>query len=383
MVPRRIVILGATGSIGRNALEVCRALPSRLSVLGLAAAQSWSVLAEQAQAHDCRLVAVADSRHEPALKRRLGGDCQVLAGEAGMIELCTRPEVDMVLCAIAGTGGLRPVLAAIEAGKDIALASKELLVMAGGLVMGAAARRGVRIIPVDSEHSAIFQCLRGESRGAMRRIVLTASGGPFRDYSRERLRKVGYREALAHPTWQMGAKITIDSATLMNKGLELIEAHWLFGLDQAAIEVVVHPQSIVHSMVEMCDGSLLAQMGCPDMRLPIQYALTFPERANTVFSSIDLPTLGRLDFLPVRETLFPAVRLARQAVEGAGTLPAVFNAANEAAVEAFRDGRIGFLDIPRLVEQAMAAHRPQAEPDLTAIMKADAWARSCADELSA
>ena len=376
------MILGATGSIGENAVGVARAMRDRIALRGLAAAESWSRLATLADTTGCPQVAIANPRHETSLRRALPADCRILAGEAGMVELCTAAEVDIVLCAISGVAGLRPVLAAIEAGKDIALASKEILVMAGRQVMDAAKRRGVRILPVDSEHSAIFQCLQGESPKHLKRLFLTASGGPFRQASARQLEKVDYRQALAHPTWRMGPKITVDSATLMNKGLELIEAHWLFDIEPADIEVIVHPQSIIHSMVEMIDGSVLAQMGRPDMRLPIQYALGYPERVPLNFSPLDILACGDLQFAPVRERLFPAVRLARQAVEIGGSLPAVFNAANEVAVAAFRAGLVSFLDISRLVAEAMELHRPHPAGDLNTVLAADLWAREATRKLS-
>ncbi len=372
---KNLVILGATGSIGSNALEVCRALQEKVSVVGLAAANSWSELAGQAVVTGCGQIAIANPEQVANLQGAAPKNCRVLSGESGLIELCIGPEVDMVLCAIAGTAGLKPVLAAIEGGKDIALASKEILVMAGALVMAAARRKKVRIIPVDSEHSAIFQCLQGEDGRYVKRLHLTASGGPFRDYTEAQLQAVTYQDALAHPTWRMGPKVTIDSATLMNKGLEMIEAHWLFDMDIAAIEVILHPQSIVHSMVEMIDGSVLAQLAKPDMKLPIQYALIFPERSHQAFSSLDMYSLGKLEFFPPREKLFPALSLARRAIEVGGTLPTVYNAANEVAVENFRRGLIGFLDIPRQVEARMNLHSPTPADNLQTVLQADAWAR--------
>ncbi len=380
-IRKNLVILGATGSIGTAALQVCLQLADRIRVTGLAAGNSWEKLAQQVKAYDCQSAATADPAAAEKMRRLLPTDCQVFSGEVGMTRMCTAPETDMVLCAISGTAGLKPVLAAIEEGKDIALASKEILVMAGNLVMSQARKRGVRILPVDSEHSAIFQCLQGNAAQPPRRLILTASGGPFRNYSLEQLRRVKPRDALAHPTWNMGEKITIDSATLMNKGLELIEACRLFKVKAEKIEVILHPQSIVHSMVEMIDGSILAQMGPPDMRLPIQYALTYPERLNGGFPSLDFSQLSCLEFSPPRDEAFPALRLARRALAAGGTMPAVYNAANEAAVEAFRCGRIGFPDIARLVEKCMSEHSVASDDNLENILQADKWARDFTSRL--
>jgi 1-deoxy-D-xylulose-5-phosphate reductoisomerase len=303
---------------------------------------------------------------------------RALSGEAGLVELACMEEADLVLVAIVGTAGLAPALAAIACGKDLAVASKEILVMAGEAVMGAAARAGVRVLPVDSEHNAIFQCLEGRPSDSVRRLILTASGGPFREWREEDLAGVTPEEALRHPTWEMGPKITVDSATLFNKGLEMIEARWLFGVPMGKIEVVVHPQSIVHSMVEFADRSVLAQLSHSDMCFPIQYAVTWPDRVENSLPPLDFARLGSLRFEAPREDAFPALGLAREAGEAGGTLPAVLNAANEIAVEAFLGGRIPFPRIWGVVGEVMAGHRPVAAPSLGDILAADRWAREAA-----
>jgi 1-deoxy-D-xylulose-5-phosphate reductoisomerase len=299
----------------------------------------------------------------------------VASGAEGLTAVATHPEADIVICASAGTAGLEAVLAAIEAGKTIALANKEVLVMAGALVMDAARRRGVAILPVDSEHNAIHQCLHGRAPGEIRRLILTASGGPFRDLDDEALGRVSPAAALRHPTWQMGRKITIDSATLMNKGLEVIEAHWLFGVSPDRIDVVVHPQSIVHSMVELTDGSVIAQMGVTDMRLPIQYACSYPERWEAALPSLDLTRAPKLEFYPPPLDRFPCLGLAYWGLRTGGTLPVVLNAANEIAVEQFLEGEIGFMGIPRVIQDTMAAHDVQPVTTMHAVRHADTWAR--------
>jgi 1-deoxy-D-xylulose-5-phosphate reductoisomerase len=299
----------------------------------------------------------------------------VAAGAAGLIAVATHPAVDIVICASSGTAGLEAVLAAIEAGKTIALANKEVLVMAGELVTAAARRRGVPILPVDSEHNAIHQCLHGRSRGELRRLILTASGGPFRELPLEAFDAITPAQALKHPTWQMGRKITIDSATLMNKGLEVIEARWLFDVGADQIDVVVHPQSIVHSMVELSDGSVIAQLGVTDMRLPIQYACSYPDRWEAALPSLDIARAGRLDFAPPPFDRFPCLGLAYDALRTGGTLPVVLNAANEIAVEQFLDGKLGFTAIPRVIRRTMGMHRPEPVSTLEVVRRVDAWAR--------
>jgi 1-deoxy-D-xylulose-5-phosphate reductoisomerase len=377
---KRIAILGSTGSIGRSTLAVVDAHPARLQVVGLAAGENASLLAEQVARYRPDVAAMATGDGVDRLRSACGpGSTAIFAdGSAGLVAVATHPSVDIVICASAGTAALEAVLAAIEAGKTIALANKEVLVMAGAVVTDAARRKGVAILPIDSEHNAIHQCLHGRATAEVRRIVLTASGGPFRDYSPEALEQVDPAAALRHPTWQMGRKITVDSATLMNKGLEVIEAHWLFGVGADQIDVVIHPQSIVHSMVELIDGSVIAQLGVTDMRLPIQYACSYPERWGGPLPSLDLLRAGRLDFLAPKAERFPCLGLAYRALRTGGTLPVVLNAANELAVEAFLDRRLGFTGIPRVVEMTMDAHSVEEVTTLAAIRRADLWAREYA-----
>jgi 1-deoxy-D-xylulose-5-phosphate reductoisomerase len=306
----------------------------------------------------------------------------VLAGERGLVELATMPEADIVLVAIVGTAGLEPALAAIRAGKDLAVASKEILVMAGELVMSEARKHGVKVLPVDSEHSAIFQCLEGREPGDVKRLILTASGGPFRQTPREEFAKITVAQALKHPSWNMGPKITIDSATLFNKGLEMIEARWLFDVEVDRVDVVIHPQSVVHSMVEFLDGSILAQLSVPDMRYPIQYALTYPSRLPNSLPPTDLAKIGSLTFENPDHEKFPSLRLAREAGRAGGTMPAVFNAANEVAVARFVEGKVKFTGIFEIVEKVMQAHRVVASPALDAILQADLWARKEAERVA-
>jgi 1-deoxy-D-xylulose-5-phosphate reductoisomerase len=359
MKKRRVVILGATGSIGESALKVARNLPDRLRIVGMSAHKNVTALAEAASEFPHARVALAGEPH----------------GAQQLIELATMPEADLVLIAIVGTAGLAPALAAIEAGKDIAVASKEILVLAGEIVMAAARRKGVRVLPVDSEHNAIFQCLEGRTPEQVRRLILTCSGGPFRQTPAADIARATPEMALKHPTWSMGRKITIDSATLFNKALEMIEARWLFDVGMDRIDVIVHPQSIIHSMVEFVDGSQLAQLSRSDMCFPIQYAVTYPERVAGSLEPLDLAALGRLEFEAPRDDVFPALRLAREAGTTGGTLPAVLNAANEIAVEAFLGGRIPFPRIWEVVAEAMAAHSVTTHPDLPALLAADGWAR--------
>jgi 1-deoxy-D-xylulose-5-phosphate reductoisomerase len=375
---RRIAIFGSTGSIGENTLAVVRHLEPRLSVVGIAAGTRTSRLAEQAHEFGCQWAFSGRPECRRALAAALPAGCRALGGTEELCERVAAADVDMVLCAVVGTAGLEPVLAAIRAGKDIALASKEILVMAGGLVMAEARRCGVRILPVDSEHCAVHQCLAGAGPNPPRRLILTASGGPFHGRPDLDLGSVRPEQALAHPTWRMGSKITIDSASLMNKGLELIEAHWLFGLRAEQIEVVVHPQSIVHSMVEFADGSILAQMGYPDMRLPIQYCLTFPKRFPSLQRPLDFARAQRLDFEPPDHERFPAIRLAQGAVASGGTFPAAYNAANEVAVERFLAGRLRFSSLWAVVAETLARHPDHPQPDLETVLADDALARQTA-----
>jgi len=379
---KRIAILGSTGSIGRSALAVVDAHPSRLQVAALAAGDNASLLAEQIGTYRPRVAAIATAGGMDRLRASLSATApaQVLAGAEGLVAVATHPDVDIVICASAGTAGLEAVLAAIEAGKTIALANKEVLVMAGALVTEAAHRRGVSILPVDSEHNAIHQCLHGRNSGEIRRLILTASGGPFRELSQPELDRVKPEAALRHPTWQMGRKITIDSATLMNKGLEVIEAHWLFGVDADHIDVLIHPQSIVHSMVELNDGSVIAQLGVTDMRLPIQYACSYPERWETPLPTLDLARAGRLEFHEPALDRFPCLALAYRALRAGGTVPVVLNAANEVAVEAFLDGKLGFTAIPRVIEKTMNAHEIERVSTIDTVRRVDRWAREQAHD---
>lgn len=359
---KRVVILGATGSIGRSARKVAKSLPDHMEIIGMSGHMDRDGL-DAAAAEFPRARIVRSS--EPDGAQRL-------------IDLATMPEADLVLVAIVGTAGLAPTLAAIEAGKDIAVASKEILVLAGEIVMEAARRQGVRVLPIDSEHNAIFQCLEGRDPAHVRRLVLTCSGGPFRTTPIADLAHVTPEQALRHPTWSMGRKISIDSATLFNKALEMIEARWLFDVEMDRIDVVVHPQSTVHSMVEFVDGSMLAQLSRSDMCFPIQYAVTWPERVSGHLAPLDLAALGRLDFEAPREDAFSALRLARTAVEAGGTMPGVLNAANEVAVEAFLSGQIAFPAIAEIVAQSMRSHRTIRHPDLETLLAADAEARHLA-----
>jgi 1-deoxy-D-xylulose-5-phosphate reductoisomerase len=380
---KRLAILGSTGSIGRSALAVVDAHPSRLRVVSLAAGDNATLMAEQVRRYRPALAAMATGDAADRL-RAAGGvsSTQVAGGAEGLVAAATHPDVDIVICASSGTAGLDAVLAAIEAGKTIALANKEVLVMGGALVTEAARRRGVSVLPVDSEHNAIHQCLHGRPLTEVRRLILTASGGPFRGYTRDALARVTPAEALKHPTWQMGRKITIDSATLMNKGLEVIEARWLFDTGADQIDVVIHPQSIVHSMVELSDGSVIAQLGVTDMRLPIQYACSYPERWEASLPPLDLTRAPALEFLPPDVERFPSLALAYRALREGGTVAVVLNAANEVAVEAFLDGKLGFMAIPQVVERAMNAHVSERVSSLQVVRRADAWARDYAREMA-
>jgi 1-deoxy-D-xylulose-5-phosphate reductoisomerase len=372
---KNVVLLGSTGSIGTSTIQVVNDLPDRLRLVGLAAGNNVELLVEQALRHRPAAISIADPSKAAILRDALGTATEVLSGAEGLVRLATMPGADVVLIAIVGTAGLRPALAAIRAGRDIAVASKEILVMAGEIVMSEARKYGVRVLAVDSEHSAIFQCLDGKPSGSVRKLWLTASGGPFRMTPTEQMAKVSVQQALQHPSWVMGRKITIDSATLFNKGLEMIEARWLFDIEMERVGVVVHPQSVVHSMVEFIDGSMLAQLSTPDMCLPIQYALTYPERVASDRVKTNLPKLRTLTFEEPDPERFPALALARKAGEVGGTLPAVLNAANEFAVEAFIQGSIGFTRIPEIVRDVMDQHPVTFHPTLDQILEADAWAR--------
>lgn len=375
--PRRVVVLGSTGSIGTNCLDVIGHLGDRLRAVGLSAHASWAALVEQARRWRPRWIALTDpgAAAEAELQQRLDGVSQLLLGEEGILRMVSDPDVDVVVTAIVGSAGLTGTWAALEAGKTVAVANKETLVMAGPLVMDLAARRGVAVLPIDSEHSAIFQAMSAGRPHEVERIVLTASGGPFRGKSAAELENVTVEEALRHPTWRMGPKITVDSATLMNKALEVIEARWLFGLPPEKIEVVLHPESMIHSFVEFADGSVLAQLSPPDMRLPIQYALTYPERVPGPARKVNWKELGAWHFeQPDRET-FPALQLGYEVARRGGTCGAVLNAANEAAVGRFLAGDLRFLDIARLCRDVLANHNYSARPTLTELVSVDRWAR--------
>ncbi|MCX8090506.1 MAG: 1-deoxy-D-xylulose-5-phosphate reductoisomerase [Verrucomicrobiae bacterium] len=375
---KNVVLLGSTGSIGTSTLKVAEDLPDRIRLIGLAAGNNAELLLEQARRHQPQAVCLGDPAKAAELARALGPACDVYSGAEGLIRLATLPAADIVLVAIVGTAGLQPALAAIRAGKDLAVASKEILVMAGEIVMREARRHGVRVLAVDSEHSAIFQCLDGRPVSSVRKLWLTASGGPFRTTPREEFPRITVERALQHPSWVMGRKITIDSATLFNKGLEMIEARWLFDIEIGRVDVLIHPQSVIHSMVEFVDGSWLAQLSTPDMCLPIQYALTYPERAPSQRVQTDFARIASLTFEAPDLERFPALELARRAGETGGTMPAVLNAANEIAVEAFLSGRINFPQITETVRRTMAAHTATAHPSLEEILRADAWAREAA-----
>ena len=400
MKRKRVVVLGATGSIGESVLKVAHDIPDRMEIVGVAANSNAEKLAATANKVRPKSVCLVDEAKIDILRGALEYKPQIFSGPGGLEQIATQSDAEMVLVAIVGTGGLRPALAAIEAGKDLAVASKEILVMAGEIVMREARAKGVHVLPVDSEHNAIFQCLEGKrstlnaqrstsnaeswaldvGRWALdvsdiRRIILTASGGPFRETPVQDFESITVEQALKHPTWNMGPKITIDSATLFNKGLEMIEAHWLFGVEMKRVDVVIHPQSIVHSMVEFADGSTLAQLSYSDMCFPIQYAVTWPDRVPNSLPSLDFGKLSKLEFLRPRYEDFPALNLARRAGETGGTLPAVMNAANEVAVAGFLDRQVRFPRIWQIVEEVMNRHANVAHPSLDEILRADQWAR--------
>ena len=374
-MPKRVLILGSTGSIGCSALEVAEALRDEIRIVGLAARQGWQKLAEQAARFGVSHVAIADETHGDDLRRACPSGTRVFAGSDGLVELVRTCGADFVLAAIVGAAGLPATLAAVELGLDVGVANKESLVVAGSVLIPLARQRASRLIPVDSEHSAIFQALTSGRREEVRCIYLTASGGPFRTWSKERMETATVEAALNHPTWSMGPKITIDSATMMNKALEIIEAHYLFDLAPEQIRVLVHPESIVHSMVEFCDGSTIAQLGMPDMRTPIQYALTYPRRMRGLAEPLSWEACRRLNFEPPNFERFPALALGYEAARRGGTSGAVLNAANEAAVERFRAGEIPFGQIAALAEQALRRHRVIDQPSLADLLAADAWAR--------
>ncbi|MGI8965877.1 MAG: 1-deoxy-D-xylulose-5-phosphate reductoisomerase, partial [Limisphaerales bacterium] len=372
---RNVVLLGSTGSIGTSTIKVAEDLPDKIRLVGLGAGNNSELLLQQTQKHRPEAISIFDPSKARELESVLGRAAKIYSGEEGLIKLATLPSADLVLIAIVGTAGLQPALAAIRAGKDIAVASKEILVMAGEIVMNEARKHGVKVLAVDSEHSAIFQCLDDKPADSVRNLWLTASGGPFRQTPKEDFPNITVERALKHPSWVMGKKITIDSATLFNKGLEMIEARWLFNIEMARVKVIVHPQSIVHSMVEFIDGSIIAQLSTPDMCLPIQYALTHPERIGSNRVQTNFAQIGSLNFEEPDLEKFPSLVLARQAGEMGGTWPAVLNAANEIAVEAFVNRKINFPQISKTVAVVMQRHSIISKPTLEQILEADAWAR--------
>ncbi|GIP36848.1 1-deoxy-D-xylulose 5-phosphate reductoisomerase 2 [Paenibacillus sp. J31TS4] len=378
---KKIAVLGSTGSIGTQSLNVISHDMDRYTVEALAAGSNLELFIEQIRQFQPRKVSVATKELAEELALHIPSYTEIYYGEKGMIEVAAATDADLLINAVMGSQGLRPTMAAIEAGKSIALANKETLVSAGHLVTQAAAKHGVKLLPVDSEHSAIFQCLNGEPKEAVSRIILTASGGSFRDRTREQLADVTVEEALKHPNWSMGAKITIDSATMVNKGLEVIEAHWLFRLPYDRIEVLLHPESVIHSMVEFADNSVIAQLGNPDMRVPIQYALTYPERRKTPTTPLNLAELGRLHFREMDYERFPCLRLAFECGSTGGTMTTVYNAANEVAVDRFLRGDIKFLQIEETIERVLEKHQLSLVPDLDEIQQADAWARQTASSI--
>ncbi len=375
---KKIALLGSTGSVGTQTLDIVRSNPERFQVVALAAGNNSELLISQAKEFQPSLVSVATKELADEVKLHVSPETVVVYGEEGLVEAASFGEADIVITAIVGSRGLMPTLAAIEAGKTIGLANKETLVTAGELVIARAKQRGVAILPVDSEHSAIFQCLNGERRVDVKSITLTASGGSFRDRTRAELQGVTVQEALNHPNWSMGAKITIDSATMVNKGLEVIEAHWLFGLPYDDINVIIHAESIIHSFVEFTDHSIVAQLGTPDMRVPIQYALTYPERHPSSADRLDLAAIGKLNFREMDMERYPCLALAYACGRLGGTAPTVYNAANEVAVARFLKGEISFLDIERVLENTVARHSVAPVTGLDVIQEADSWARSAA-----
>lgn len=378
---KNITLLGSTGSIGRQTVEVALANPEKIKLRALVAHQSDTILEEQIKALEPDIAVLTDKDAAARLVARYHGKTEILAGEEGLMAAATYAGSDTVLASMVGYAGLRPTLAAINCGKHIALANKETLVAAGSIVMQAVADKGVSLTPVDSEHSAIFQALRGGRENEVKRLIITASGGPFRGKKRSELENVTLAQCLNHPNWSMGKKVTLDSSTLANKGLEVIEAHWLFNMPYEKIDVVVHPQSIVHSLVEFCDGSVIAQMGDPDMRLPIQYALSWPERYDYAFDCLDLVKYGTLTFEAPDLEAFPSLAIAMACGKAGGTLPCAFNAANEEAVYAFLEGRIKYLDIPYITQKVTDAHVNVLQPTIEDIEECDATARVAAKEI--
>ena len=368
---KNIAILGSTGSIGRSSLEVIAACPDKFRLTYLTGHRNIALLQEQIRKFEPRAVVVHEESNAALLRERINRGTEVLAGEEGLREIVSRDDVDMVISSLVGFAGLKPTVWALEAGKDVALANKETLVTGGEVIMRKVRQHRVRLLPVDSEHSAILQCLQGENPESIARLILTASGGPFLHLDKKKFSTITRAQALAHPTWKMGSKVTIDSATLMNKGLEVIEAYWLFGLPAEKIDVVVHPQSIIHSMVEFVDGSIKAQLGVPDMKIPIQYALTYPERSPAAYGKVDFAALKQMTFFEPDRQKFRCLGLAYQALTMGGTAPAVLNAANEVAVSMFLEGDLPFSSIPEVIEKALCDHKPVLHPRLEDIVRAD------------
>lgn len=372
---KKISLLGSTGSIGTNVLDVIERNPEKFQILGMSAGSNVDLFAKQIRKFKPRVVALFDTKKIPTLKERIADlDIEILSGEEGTIAVATLPEADVVVSGVMGSAGLLPAIHALKSGKNLALANKETLVIAGELVLREAKKTNSQIIPIDSEHSAIFQVLNGEKKERIKKIILTASGGPFRTFSSGQMETVTVKDALKHPNWDMGAKITIDSSTMMNKGLEYIEAKWLFGVN-TPVEIIVHAQSIIHSMIEFVDTSILAQLGIPDMRVPIAYALTYPDRFECDLPSLDLTTMGNLTFEAPDFERFPCLRLAIDAMEIGKTMPAVLNAANEIAVQAFLEELISYKDIAELIRMVMQNHNPSPLKELQDVLIADRWAR--------
>lgn len=373
---KKIAILGSTGSIGINTLDIVKKNKRRFKVLGLAAGTNISLVEKQIREFKPEWVAIFDKKKADILKKKVRKlKVEIFSGIDGVIKIATMPQTEMVVSAIVGAAGLFPTFAALKSGKDIALANKETLVIAGELFMKHSRIKKVRLIPVDSEHSAIFQCINGTENRKINKIILTASGGPFLNYSSAKLKKVTTHEALKHPNWNMGPKITIDSATLMNKGLEVIEAYWLFGIEAKKIDIVIHPESIIHSMVEFVDTSIIAQMGLPDMRVPINYALNYPERISANLPALNLAKEKSLTFYEPDYKRFPCLKYAFDALQNGQTMPSVLNAANEVAVQAFLDGSISFTGIPKVIYKTMGKHKPKKIKDISDVFQADQWAR--------
>lgn len=375
---KKIAILGSTGSIGTQTLDLVQHSPEKFQVEAISAGYNSDLVIEQVNLFRPKLVSVATKELAETVARQIPSSIKVLYGEAGLLEVAAATDADLLVSALVGSQGLRPTLAAIEAGKDIGLANKETLVSAGHIVTEAVSRKGVALLPIDSEHSAIFQCLNGEKRSQIAKITITASGGSFRDRTREQLVGVTVEDALKHPNWSMGAKITIDSATMVNKGLEVMEAHWLFGLAYEDIKVLLHPESVIHSYVEFVDHSVIAQLGNPDMRVPIQYALTYPDRYATPTTRLDLAAIGKLHFREMDYTRFPCLRMAFESGKQGGITPTVYNAANEIAVARFLKGDISFLQIEDIIEASLQKHESYANPTIEVIHEQDQWARSFA-----